>query len=131
MKRINRMEMNYSISIAKKEEVQEIWNLENQVSEFKTADNVVIFWPKEILLNCINKEDILFYIVKKKERVIGFSIINLNQSLGKAEIENIYIVKEFRKKGIGKKLLDTIIMKLKNKKYSNVNCLADEAINFY
>lgn len=76
--------MNYIIRMAKNEDVEEIWNIGSNVSEFKTAENVVIFWPKETLKNCINKEDILFYVVALENKLIGFSIVNLNKSLGKA-----------------------------------------------
>lgn len=123
--------MNYIIRMAKNEDVEEIWNIGSNVSEFKTAENVVIFWPKETLKNCINKEDILFYVVALENKIIGFSIVNLNKSLGKAEIENIYILPEYRKNRIGRKLLDVILQKLKEENYNNVNCLADEAIGFY
>lgn len=123
--------MNYIIRTAKNEDIEEICNIGNNVSEFKTAENVVIFWTKETLRNCINKEDILFYVVELENRIIGFSIVNLNKSLGKAEIENIYILPEYRKNRIGRKLLDVILQKLKDKNYNNVNCLADEAITFY
>lgn len=119
------------IRIAKKEDVEQVWNIGNNVSEFKTAENVVIFWPKETLENCINKEDILFYVVEIENKIIGFSIVNLNQSLGKAEIENIYVLPKYRKNKIGTALLDKILQELKNRKYNNVNCLADEAIEFY
>ena len=119
------------IRTAKKEDVQEVWNIGNNVSEFKTAENVVIFWPKEILENCINKEDIIFYIVEEEEKIVGFSIVNLNKSLGKAEIENIYVLPEYRKNKIGTAILDRILQQLKNRKFNNVNCLADEATEFY
>ena len=119
------------IRTAKKEDVQEVWNIGNDVSEFKTAENVVIFWPKEILENCINKEDIIFYIVEEEEKIVGFSIVNLNKSLGKAEIENIYVLPEYRKNKIGTAILDRILQELKNRKFNNVNCLADEATEFY
>ncbi len=119
------------IRTAKKEDVQEVWNIGNNVSEFKTAENVVIFWPKEILENCINKEDIIFYIVEEEEKIVGFSIVNLNKSLGKAEIENIYVLPEYRKNKIGTAILDRILQELKNRKFNNVNCLADEATEFY
>lgn len=46
---------NMKIRIAKKEDVEQVWNIGNNVSEFKTAENVVIFWPKETLENCIIK----------------------------------------------------------------------------
>ena len=95
--------MDYVIRKATKKDVEGVWNIGNNVSEFKTAENVVIFWPKETLENCVDKKDILFYIVEIESKIIGFTIVNLNQSLGKAEIENIYIMKEYRKKGIGKK----------------------------
>jgi len=123
--------MNYIIRTAKNEDIEEIWNIGNNVSEFKTAENVVIFWPKETLKNCINKEDILFYVVELENKIIGFSLVNLNKSLGKAEIENIYILPEYRKNRMGRKLLDVILQKLKEENYNNVNCLADEAIGFY
>lgn len=123
--------MNLIIRTAKNEDVEEIWNMGNKVPEFKTAKNVVIFWPKETLRNCVDKEDILFYVVELENKIIGFSIVNLNKSLGKAEIENIYVLPEYRKNKIGRKLLDVILKELKDKKYNNVNCLADEAIEFY
>lgn len=118
------------IRMAKREDVQQVWNIGNNVSEFRTAENVVVFWPKETLENCINKEDILFYVVEEN-KIIGFSIVNLNKSLGKAEIENIYVLPEYRKNKIGTAILDEIIQELKNRKYNNVNCLADEATEFY
>lgn len=119
------------IRIAKKEDVEQIENIGNHVSEFKTAENVVIFWPKEILENCINKEDILFYVAETENKIIGFSLVNLNKSLGKAEIENIYVLPKYRKNKIGTAILDEILQELKIREYNNVNCLADEAIEFY
>ncbi len=119
------------IRTAKKEDIEEIWNIGNNVSEFKTAENVVTFWPKEILENCIDKDDILFYVVATENKIIGFSIVNLNKSLGKAEIENIYVLPEYRKNKIGTEILNEILKELKDRKYNNVNCLADEAVEFY
>ena len=119
------------IRIAKKEDVNQVWNIGNNVSEFKTAENVVIFWPKETLENCINKDDILFYVVETENKIIGFSIVNLNKSLGKAEIENIYVLPEYRKNKIGTEILDEILKELKDRKFNNVNCLAGEAEEFY
>lgn len=57
-----------------------------------------------------NKDDILFYVV---------------------EIENIYVLPEYRKNKIGTSILDEILQELKARKYNNVNCLADEATEFY
>ena len=67
----------------------------------------------------------------EKKEIIGFSIVNLNQSLGKAEIENIYVLPEYRKNRIGTAILDKILQELKIRNYNNVNCLADEATEFY
>lgn len=116
---------------AKKEDAEQVWNIGNHVSEFKTAENVVLFWPKATLENCVDKEDVLFYVVEEENKIIGFSIVNLNQSLGKAEIENIYVLPEYRKNKIGTAILDEILRELKDRNYNNVNCLADEAIEFY
>lgn len=70
------------------------------------------------------------YLIKYYEFYV-ICDINNKKSLGKAEIENIYVLPEYRKNKIGQKLLDVILQKLKDKKYNNVNCLADEAIGFY
>lgn len=67
----------------------------------------------------------------EKKEIIGFSIVNLNQSLGKAKIENIYVLPEYRKNRIGTAILDKILQELKIRNYNNVNCLADEATEFY
>ncbi len=56
--------MNYIIREGKNKDIEAVWNMGNNVSEFKTTENVVIFWPKEILKNCIDKEDILFYNIE-------------------------------------------------------------------
>ena len=82
-------------------------------------------------MNTKTKENILFYVVETENKIIGFSIVNLNKSLGKAEIENIYVLPEYRKNKIGTAILDEILRELKNRKYNNVNCLADEATEFY
>lgn len=119
------------IRIAQKEDIEQVWNIGNNVPEFKTAENVVTFWPRETLENCINKEDIIFYVVEMENKIVGFSIVNLNKSLGKAEIENIYVLAEYRKNKIGTAIIDEILKELKNRNYNNVNCLADEAIEFY
>ena len=116
---------------AKKEDAERVWNIGNHVAEFKTAENVVLFWPKATLENCVDKEDILFYVVELENKIVGFSIVNLNQSLGKAEIENIYVLPEYRKNKIGTAILDQILQELKSRNYNNVNCLADEATEFY
>lgn len=92
---------------------------------------MLLFWPKETLENCINKDDILFYVVEIESKIIGFSIVNLNKSLRKAEIENIYVLPEYRKNKIATSILDEILQELKVRKYDNVNCLADETIEFY
>ena len=67
----------------------------------------------------------MFYVVEAEEKIVGFSIVNLNKSLGKADIENVYIDAQYRKHGIGRKLLNTIIEELKEKGFENVNCLED------
>ena len=35
------------IRMAKRKDVEQVWNIGNNVPEFKTAENVVIFWPKK------------------------------------------------------------------------------------
>ena len=44
----------------------------------------VIFWPKETLENCINKDDILFYVAETENKIIGFLYSQSKQIIRKS-----------------------------------------------
>ncbi|MDO9399427.1 MAG: GNAT family N-acetyltransferase [bacterium] len=114
-------------------DIDEIHSLGNTVNEFSVSDEVVIFWPKHILHNCIKSQTDYLLIAKEKEKIIGFIIINNSLVFKKTIIENIYILPQFRKKGFGTKLLNMAIKKIKTTGCEYICLLTNnyEAIKFY
>jgi len=78
------------------------------------------YWPKlslEYLLR-INSEG--FFVAEINEKIVGYAIASVERSLWKpwktfGHLVNIAVDPEFRRKGIGKELVETIVEYLKSK----------------
>jgi len=92
-------------------DVDEIWNIGKGVEEFDTTDEVVTFWPKYVLRDCVKSESD-FVVVAEEGKIVGFVIANYNATFRKAVIENVFVDAEFRGSGVGKKLVDSVTEKL-------------------
>lgn len=101
------------IKPAKLEDIDTIIKLGNSVNEFQVSKKVVTFWPKNILVNCIESKNNPILIAKEKNQIVGFIIANYNPCFKKATIENIFVSPNFRGGKVGKLLLDNLIEKLK------------------
>lgn len=99
------------IQKATPEDVPAIYAMGENVSEFHTSDQAPNFWPEAVLRECVNKNDVYSFVAATKDELAGFVIANLNRSLSKALIENIFVKPEFRGQGVGtslaKKVIDT------------------------
>jgi len=102
---------------ARLEEVQIIHNLGEGVDEFHTSDQTPNFWPEAILAECIDKENVYFFVATKNGQIAGFIIANCNKSLSKVLIENIFVVPEFRDQGIGTELAKKVVATAKSEGY--------------
>ncbi len=115
-------------------DVEEILKLGKQVNEFKVSEEVITFWPKEILLNIVKSETDLL-IVAEEEKIQGFIIINSNFIFKKATIENIFVRRRFRGKGLAEKLLSYSIEELKKKGCGYVCAMVEtdnpKSLNFF
>ena len=98
---------------AKKSDISEIHNLGKDVREFSTTDEVVTFWPKYILQNCIESRTDFLIVAEENNKIIGFTIVNYNPIFKKAVIENLYVHSNYRGRRIGYKLLNSAIERLK------------------
>ena len=124
--------MDYLIRKVTKEDIPIIWEMGKDVSFFETSEDIITFWPQSVLDNCIDKDDVLFLVIEIKNKISGFIIGNINNSLKKAEVENIFIVPEYRNKGYAKILLEYLIKKLDSKGIENICAMAEDHIaNFY
>jgi len=103
---------------AKLSDVNVICRLGNAVEEFEVAEKTVNFWPRKILVSCLKSKNAFVLVSKnEKNRVNGFIIASYNSCFRKAIIENIFVSRESRNKGTGKKLLNELIKKLRK-----INC---------
>lgn len=115
---------------ATQDDVSTIWELGSNINEFETANDIVLFWPESILENCIDKTDVMILVAEEESKMIGFYIININLSFKKAELENIYVIDEYRRKGIGKALLERSLEELSKLGIENVCAMSDDAVDF-
>jgi ribosomal-protein-alanine N-acetyltransferase len=90
-------------------------------------------YPFPVFLNFLLKEPNGFLIAKMNDQIVGYVIGVIEKNIG--TIVSIAVKKDYRRKGIGKKLLDYIIeyFKLKNISIINLQVRIDnyEAISFY
>jgi ribosomal-protein-alanine N-acetyltransferase len=90
-------------------------------------------YPFPVFLNFLLKEPNGFLIAKMNDQIVGYVIGVTEKNIG--TIVSIAVKKDYRRKGIGKKLLDYIIeyFKLKNISIINLQVRIDnyEAISFY
>ncbi len=124
-----------SIREVKEEDVGIIFELGKNISGFEVSTDVITFWPIQLLKNSVNKDDVIFLVIEKEKKVIGFIIMNLNYSLSKGEVEDIYIIEEERHKGYGSMILKQAIVKASNKginyKIEYINALTNTAEGFF
>ncbi|MFP4424589.1 MAG: GNAT family N-acetyltransferase [Candidatus Woesearchaeota archaeon] len=89
-----------------------IIELGKSVNEFQVSDDVVTFWPKDVLIDCIKSNNPIL-VAKESNQIIGYIIANYNSYFKKGIIENIFVDPDFRGKKVGKLLLSNLLDKLK------------------
>ncbi len=90
-----------------------IIKLGNLINEFQVSNEVVTFWPKNVLIDCIKSKNNPLLVVEKNENIVGFILANYNSSFKKAIIENIYVNPDYRGREVGKLLLNNLLNELK------------------
>jgi ribosomal-protein-alanine N-acetyltransferase len=90
-------------------------------------------YPFPVFLNFLLREPNGFLIAKMNDQIVGYIVGVTEKDIG--TIDSIAVKKDYRRKSIGKKLLDSIIeyFKLKNISIINLQVRIDnyEAISFY
>jgi N-acetylglutamate synthase-like GNAT family acetyltransferase len=114
---------------AKQDDIGKIVELANTTDAFYTSDKVVLFWPEDILRGCIDKDDVIIKLAEDDESIVGFMIVNVNNSLKKAELENMFVLPEYRRRGVARMILDAIVANLKPE-IENIVALTEDAVLF-
>ena len=127
--------MDLNIRKVKTSDIDTIYELGKNISGFEVSEEIVSFWPIKLLKNSVNKKDVIFIAIEKGENIIGFSIMNLNYSLSKGELEDIFIIEQERNKGYGSILLKETIEEAKRRgilhKIEYINALTNTAEGFF
>lgn len=100
-----------------------IYSLGANIEEFRTSNQAPTFWPETILKDFVDKKDVYFFVATSNDDIIGFIIANLNRSLSKVLIENIFVKPNFRGQGIGTSLIKKIITTARNDHYEFITVL--------
>jgi ribosomal protein S18 acetylase RimI-like enzyme len=108
---------------ARIEDVATVYKLGENVSEFHTSDQAPNFWPEQVLRNSVAKDDVSFFVAQVDGEIAGFIIANLNKSLSKTEIENVFVRADFRRQGIGASLARKVVEVAKLNKYQFISVL--------
>ena len=92
------------------------------------------FWNYSILKDELNSKNSTYFVIKSKDnQIVGFAGMKI--ILDEAEIMNIVTKKSYRNIGIGKALLDRVIIEAKNKNIKRLNLEVNEdnkiAIHLY
>jgi ribosomal protein S18 acetylase RimI-like enzyme len=120
---------------AEAKDVDAIHSLGEPVSEFSVSNETITFWPKDILARAIGSNGVVILAAEANQQIVGFIIANLNVSLRKAIIENVYVRPENRGAGVGNKLLDKLLLSLEDIGIEYVSTLipleADDASRLY
>ncbi|MFO7710670.1 MAG: GNAT family N-acetyltransferase [Candidatus Woesearchaeota archaeon] len=123
------------INTATLEDIDTIIRLGNTVNEFQVSNEVITFWSKNVLVDCIKSANNPILIAKENNQMIGFIIANYNPVFKKAIIENIFVDPDFRGKEVGRLLLDNLISQLKGLGCEYVCSLTeitnDSTVRFY
>ena len=103
-------------------DVKEIFRLGSQTEEFFVNDKTGGFWSKKKLLNWVKNKEDLCLVATIKNLIIGFILSTYHQPTKKVTIENVFIAKHLRNKGIGRKII-TEFLKTTTKTYLRIGAV--------
>lgn len=99
----------YKIRKAGVGDVEALYNLGSCVEEFFVSGETGGFWPKKQLVSWVKDKDGVCLVATIKDRIVGFVLSAYYKPTNKVIIENVYVIKDLRKKGVGKKMITALI----------------------
>ncbi len=100
-------------------DVDQVYALGNGQKEFSSS--IVSFWTKEQLEGwCKSDKDLLFVVVQNGN-AIGFSLYAMHQPTRTVKWENLFVIPEMRKSGVGTALIKKGLESIKAMGYSYIS----------
>ena len=95
------------------------------IDESYNKSNESCFWVAETVVN-----DDYFNTHQQKQKILGTTAVrNLNQFESTCELKRMYVLRNFRRLGLGQKLLDTAIGFAKSAGYSRIVLDSSKALH--
>lgn len=113
----------------------EIVNIDNEnlIKDIQVIFNDVYNHNKELKNEFVHNPYTKIYIFKEKDKILG--LIHINDIYDRYEINNIYVLEEYRNRGIASKLIEEVIKIGKKNNIINITLEVrknnSKAINLY
>ena len=107
--------MDFRIREMKPKDVTAVYSLGIKTREFYSSDDYGSWYPKEALREWLkHKNDDVLLVAESKGKVVGFSLSYVHFRKW-ALMDSIAVVPKYRKKGVGRELVDQTLKLLKKK----------------
>ena len=94
-----------NIRLAENADMEQLYALGQGVSEFEVSEETVEFWPKAILAEALGSPDVAVVVAEDGGKLVGFALANINTTLQKAIVENLFVASTSRGQGLGGELI--------------------------
>lgn len=111
-------------------DIKQIMVLGTTTDSFVTSENIDAFWPKEIVESCVTNNDAIVLIAELSGGIVGFVMCGVVSSMEKLHCENIFVAKEYRRRGIGTMLMDEVLFEAKKLGLRYASVLTNKAKEF-
>ena len=96
------------------EDVETVFNLGVKEERFNVSkQKKEAFWAKEQLTSWVKKNKDVLLIAEDNGKIVGYALSAYHAPTGKATFENLYVIEEYRSKGVGRELTECLIKELK------------------
>ena len=109
---------------AKPGDEQSIYDLVNALAVYEKAPNEVINTPGQLAKDMFQHKICYAYVAEDKNAVIGFALYYISYSTWKGKslyLEDLFVIPERRKDGVGSLLFDKVVETAKNWKVKRMD----------
>lgn len=99
----------------KLQDIEEVHAYGTAERRFAVSGSTQVFWTPEQLRDWLVAGQDVLLVAEHEERVVGYALSQYHGPTGKATFENLYVVPEQRKTGLGKQLTQALIVQLKER----------------
>jgi ribosomal protein S18 acetylase RimI-like enzyme len=96
------------------DDISSVYGLGRDIEEFRVCESAGAFWPVSIIEALVNSENDITLVAEDEETIVGFLIVTNHIPTKKATFENMYIVPDYRGKGVASRLYNEAEKRIRN-----------------